>query len=314
MAANIDISFNTPEENYWANPVFSPWAWLPKTSTTAFAVGEMSPCMNPTGFVSNLNCPEKDPYCNCPLKTLIPVYSDSSGVTSSVLYYADLEELKKATSECASIKQVFSENWKDWYGIDFSDSTCSYNCWEPKKGELEWRAVSGAIGLCGSAQEYFPYAKRKSYPEGITVDGKKETINYNIGRDTTPTPGTNSAPEIGKFFPHYLAYSKTNATFWNTPVKTPLLRKAQTALLTHQRIKILVNGSFEIKPGNIIAIDYPTPQSKNTKEGRFAGRWMVYKVQRVITPLKHSMFLFLMRDGNYINPSVKYNVTLSKDT
>jgi hypothetical protein len=29
----------------------------------------------------------------------------------------------------------------------------------------------------------------------------------------------------------------------------------------------------------------------------FGGVWMVYKVQRVITAQKHSMYLYLMRDG-----------------
>ena len=29
-------------------------------------------CANPEGPVSNINCPEDDPYCNCPAKELIP--------------------------------------------------------------------------------------------------------------------------------------------------------------------------------------------------------------------------------------------------
>jgi len=54
-----------------------------------------------------------------------------------------------------------------------------------------------------------------------------------------------------------------------------------------QRVKILVHGNFQIKPGTMVFVDYHN----------FGGRWMVYKVQRIITAQKHSMYLYLMRDG-----------------
>jgi hypothetical protein len=114
---------------------------------------------------------------------------------------------------------------------------------------------------------------------------------------------------FGKNFPHYLEYSKTNATFWNTPENTPLYRKAQVALIKYQRIKILVNGDFTIKPGKIIKINRPV-DNRNSKilKTRYEGSWMVYKVERIIKPGKHSMYLHLMRDYPYISPDVKSNI------
>lgn len=95
------------------------------------------------------------------------------------------------------------------------------------------------------------------------------------------------APLIGSKYKYYKEYSKTSATFWNTPAETPLLRKAQTALMFTQRAKILVNGNLSIRPGSMININY----------NNFGGRWMVYKVERIIKAQKHSMYLYLMRDG-----------------
>ena len=96
-------------------------------------------------------------------------------------------------------------------------------------------------------------------------------------------------PIIGSNFKFYKEYSKTNATFWNTPPETPLFRRAQTALMNAQRVKILVHGNINITPGTIVNIDY----------FNFGGRWMVYRVERTITAERHSMYLYLMRDGTF---------------
>jgi broad specificity polyphosphatase/5'/3'-nucleotidase SurE len=73
-----------------------------------------------------------------------------------------------------------------------------------------------------------------------------------------------------------------------------------------------VNGDFDIKPGNLVNINMPTPEMKNISETRFAGRWMVYKNEHVITSQKHSMILYLMRDGNYHDPDYQYSINTSK--
>jgi hypothetical protein len=48
----------------------------------------------------------------------------------------------------------------------------------------------------------------------------------------------------------------------------------------------------------------------NIKRSRHDGRWMVYKIQRIITPIKHSMYLFLMRDGSETDPKLYRNVVI----
>ena len=37
---------------------------LKKTSGTSYEISQFGPCMNPMGFVSNLDCSDKDPFCN----------------------------------------------------------------------------------------------------------------------------------------------------------------------------------------------------------------------------------------------------------
>jgi hypothetical protein len=126
-----------------------------------------------------------------------------------------------------------------------------------------------------------------NYDNRLTFDGDR---SFPLPSSEILVPGEDRVcdlPLIGPYFKYYKEYSKTSATFWNTPPMTPLYRKAQTSLITAQRIKVLVNGSLGVKPGNIVIIDSPN----------FGGRWMVQRVQRILTAQKHSMYLYLMRDG-----------------
>ena len=86
-----------------------------------------------------------------------------------------------------------------------------------------------------------------------------------------------------------------------------MYRKAQTNLLTYQRVKIIVNGNFKIIPGDILNLNIPTGEKTSILSTRFHGKWMIYAVDRVITATKHSMTLYLMRDGNNISPEKTIN-------
>ena len=46
------------------------------------------------------------------------------------------------------------------------------------------------------------------------------------------------------------------------------------------------------------------------KKTRHDGRWMVYKIQRVLTAVKHSMYLHLMRDGTEVAPNTYSSVKI----
>jgi hypothetical protein len=280
----------------------------------SYEISNLGPCMNPKGYVSNTNCPKDNPLCNCPPE-LKPKDVEPTD--------AGLLSLKANTNECYLIKTHLSSKW---FGIDYSNPKCSYNCFE----ETSDSGSTSASGLTG-IQKYLGTRNtptRKAFGEGAT-QGKTgsfwtvpgDVIGRTLDDDIviTGSSGGNSDEGLsagvsyaGSNFKHYLEYSKTNATFWNTPKETPLYRKAQTALLTYQRIKIVVNGDFSIKPGNLVAINMPTPEMRNIEETRFAGRWMVYKNEHVITSQKHSMILYLMRDGNYHNPNQEFNINIEK--
>lgn len=271
---------------------------------SSYEINDLGPCMNPNGFVSNIDCPEDDPYCNCP-KALQPKEKEPSGIS--------LMELRKATNECVKIKEELSV--KNWFGVDYSNQYCSFNCFDPDAltgscgASMIYKGLSGICGGTGESGNFFPYDRRKAFTYrnfegeqdlsiifsnmlyGLTGISGISGISADSSQSTGPTGN----------FKDYLAYSKTNATFWNTPAETPLYRRAQTMLLTYQRIKITVNGLFDIKPGNTIKINMPTGESKMLPNTRFHGSWMIYKVQRVITSQKHSMILFLMRDGNELS-------------
>ena len=273
-----------------------------------FEISNLGPCMNPKGYVSNINCPADDPLCNCP-KDSKPKNPEPSDAT--------LADLKYQTNECNLIKGNLSDGW---FGIDYSNPSCSYNCF--KTGN----STSNTSGFTHIKQNLDGFEKtptRKAFGEGATgttgsfwtVPG--DVVGRTLDDDIVITGSTAGGSTAGgstaiNNFKHYLEYSKTNATFWYTPKETPLYRKAQTALLTYQRIKIVVNGDFSIKPGNLVGINMPTPEMLNIDETRFHGTWMVYRNEHIITSQKHSMILYLMRDGNYHNPNQEFDINIEK--
>lgn len=287
---------------------------LNKSDSNSYEINELGPCMNPNGYVSNKNCPDNDPYCNCP-KDLTP---NQEEVSSS-----DLMILKQNTNECYHIKDKLSVGW---FGIDYSNPSCSYNCIEEKYINIKHGSTSGLTGIVKSTGWYSRSGgmpRRKTFGRGATLPNTGEmwsvpgdvvglTMDEPSGVPSLGGVSGSFTGTVGPNFKHYLEYSKTNATFWNTPKETPLYRKAQTALLTYQRIKIVVNGDFSIKPGNLVAINMPTSEMFNISETRFHGKWMVYKNEHIITSQKHSMILYLMRDGNFHNPNQEFNISTEK--
>jgi len=269
--------------------IFSP----DKKTITSLNNEESLVCLSPFGPVSNLNCPKSDPYCTCNEK-IVELQPEEPEPTDK-----ELLELKKYTNECSKIIEVLKE--EKWLGIDYSNPKGTYNCFACSGETLDYKGVTareaefftteidqggpeGEVDLLISSalptekRKYFNYDKRKLFEGGGNFPPEFSII---------PQGTTCNNSLIGEYFKYYKEYSKTNATFWNTPPKTPLYRKAQTALMMTQRIKILVHGNWNIRPGKLIEIGDPN----------FGGRWMVYKTQRVIMAQKHSMYLYLMRDG-----------------
>ena len=105
-------------------------------------------------------------------------------------------------------------------------------------------------------------------------------------------------PEQGRYFAKYLEYCRTSATFWDTPLDTPLQRQAQMGQLKSESIEIKISGQIEkeIKLGSIINIKNHNTMP-NHEPRRNSGEWLVtsisYEFQSDST---FSMILILMRD------------------
>jgi len=68
-----------------------------------------------------------DPYCNCPVKNIVPT-KDLNGITfEKEPTYLELQKLYNSINECSLIQEVLG---KEWLGCEYSDptSTCSCNC------------------------------------------------------------------------------------------------------------------------------------------------------------------------------------------
>jgi hypothetical protein len=73
-----------------------------------------------------------DPYCNCPVKNIVPT-KDLNGITfEKEPTYLELQKLYNSINECSLIQEVLG---KEWLGCEYSDptSTCSCNC--PEQGK-----------------------------------------------------------------------------------------------------------------------------------------------------------------------------------
>lgn len=251
------------------------------------------PSMNPDLFLPNSDLGEDFEFVPEHLKRYQPTEPEP---TQNELICA-----KRAARECEKIEEKLGT---EWLGIDYSDPNAAYNCFcntkRPGSQGPLWPGTDTFISNNIPVGDLDPSSFRElpASIAGVCL------ANY--------TPPKYDVSECGTRFSRYVEYSKTNATFWNTPPKTPLYRRAQTALLMYHRIKILVHGDFKIKPGDLIKIEYSLNMQNmtNIKKSRYDGRWMVYRIQRVITALKHSMYLYLMRDGSETDPKLYRTVTI----
>ena len=241
---------------------------LHKLSNTSRENSVFGPSMNPDAFVPNGDI-------GSPPEALAKYAPSGSNPSEDTLFCA-----KIAARECDAIREKLGD---EWLGIDYTDPNGNYNCFCGDVSPNDKYISVGTVGL-------------------DTDDAALEIAPSEVEANSAPIYSQYS-PECGSKFDKYVEYSKTNATFWNTPAKTPLYRRAQTALLSYHRIKIHVYGNFNIKPGNLIRIDYPIGENENIKKSRYDGLWMVYKIKHIMTPINHTMQLYLMRDGSFTAPS-----------
>jgi len=188
-------------------------------------------CANPNGKVSNRDCPEENPYCNCPAQEHMPDEREPS--------YLELYQLYNELRECELIQEHLGEEYLGCIWID-PNNPCSCNC-----------------------------------------------------------------PEIGEKFHEYLEYTKTYATYWDTPKNTPLLRNAQIAQFMSQQVTVAVVPNRNIKVGDFIKLHHkqmlPSDSEKELTQKdikRFDGYWMVTEIRHKFTKeATQYMQLLLSRDS-----------------
>ena len=105
-------------------------------------------------------------------------------------------------------------------------------------------------------------------------------------------------PNQGASFADYLACSKTNATFWDTPLETPLHRNAQMGQLMSESIEITISGflSNPLRLGQIITINNYDGLA-DSKPKKNSGKWLVSSITyNFIGDNHYSMDVLLNRD------------------
>lgn len=253
-----------------------------KASATSRENSRFGPSMNFDFFI-----PNKYGGGNQSIPTHLAKYAPGGAEPSETA----LVSAKLAASECSGIASNLDPSW---LGIDYTDPNASYNCfcnqgWPKTEG---WVGVEDKVEYKNNTTSPYLYGYR------LTSAANPKDMFPNLPPYVVP-----SYPDCGTNFDKYMEYSKTNSTFWNTPPKTPLYRRAQTALLAYHRIKIYVYGNFNVKPGKLVKINYPIGSNDNIKKSRYDGLWMVYKVKHTLSPINHTMFVYLMRDGSASIPS-----------
>jgi len=105
-----------------------------------------------------------------------------------------------------------------------------------------------------------------------------------------------NCPEIGDKFMKYLEYTRTYATFWNTPSKTPLLRNMQLQLLFSQTLQIVIPRNESMKIGKLVTVE-DFLEFTNDKYRRFGGKWMITEITNIFYANKDFMSITLNRDS-----------------
>jgi hypothetical protein len=224
-------------------------------------------CMNPGGFPGMDGCPPSNPLCKCPCQGAVGFEGKPMSTYIKEGDTVDVLSDKKTVlrpdlmdMEIDRVAQTFVKASEDNYGYEPSNLELQYL----EKKINECQLIESELG-----PEYL----------GCVYDDPKSPYNC-------------TCPHMGSKFMDYVKYNKTYATFWETPLQTPLLRTAQMALLNSNKITITVPGDLQIKAGQIINI-----QNNFARNKRFGGRWLVTTIKRYFNRAYHMMELTLSREG-----------------
>ena len=206
---------------------------------------------------------------------------------------------------------LFDDNFSAQF-IVFSrqvDLCKQFTCANPE-GEVSNIGCPEDNPLCNCpAQEHIPDEPEPTYLElykAYKEIKECELIEEHLGKDylgcvwsDPANPCSCNCPEIGKKFQEYLEYTRTYATFWDTPKNTPLIRKALISQLFSQTIMINVTGTSKVKIGDVVKIKQLNAVNVPLEipEKNLHGYWMVTGVTiQFRKDSSQSLLLTLTRD------------------
>lgn len=100
------------------------------------------------------------------------------------------------------------------------------------------------------------------------------------------SPFSCNCPSFGKDFPKLLTATIKSASFWKTPLETPLVRRAFLSILNSTKIQVTIDGTFNLKPGFKVLINDP-PDVNGVKEGKMQGYWIIQNMSHKIFKDRH---------------------------
>ena len=171
---------------------------------------------------------------------------------------------------------------------------------------------TGSVYAAGSTYAANPYGNtaeaEPSYLELYTAYKEMNEcalIEKELGKDylgcvwnEPKHPCSCNCPEQGGSFHKYLAYTRTFATFWETPFYAPLYRNAQIGQLKSNTIiaTVTAHNTVKLKLGMQIYIDSTNELSKRENR-RMGGVWLITGIRYEFIALSSfKMHLTLMRD------------------
>ena len=243
------------------------------------ALEDKLPCSNPDGPVDNSECPDDDPYCNCPCKELIP--------KEEVVFFDE--------NEPSTLK----------YKI-LNPSGTILNQFDNPSDAQNWIQDNGTIS---------PRIKEEDLDSIKTSTNECDLILLFLGEEWLGCDWSHPDSEIScvcpcvnKNYNDYIEYNRTYATYWDTPKHTPLYRNALMKSILSKRASLSVYGDMSLRPGSIIEIQEDISEYNTEMTGRkYNGKWLVSGISHLLMGLgNHTMQLDLIRDTNYVDPEEDY--------
>ena len=246
-------------------------------------------CANPDGPVDNSDCDDNEPFCNCPCQELIP---DSD---------AQINRINEELGNEKETLELVGEEPSQGQGPFFNPGG------EDGEGLYQWSGEKVVT------KEDLKEPTDEELKELLEAIKECDLIESELGEEwlgclwsDQENPSSCNCPCVGKEFKDYLEYTRTHATYWDTPKNTGLWRNAQMILLNAQKCVIILDGDFSLQPGQIISV-YAGDPSPDKPEGdfekhRISGRWLLHGIEHVVSPTTHRMFVVLMRDSCSVDP------------